>query len=137
MAELQVQAFGRQLNLSTAQVGRLRPILAEREKELRGLVAGKEEDETPTATAERQAKALKIQQETETRVKTILTPTQRAQYERLIALHRAQRARRSAAITANRRSRLGLQPSGTPAAPASPADPAATPATPPAAPQPK
>ena len=153
MADMQANAFARQLNLTAPQIARLRPILADRDQQLRSLVVANEEEETPAALAERRAKALKIQEDTELRVKGILTPAQRAQYDRLIELHRAQRTRRSAAIAANRRARLGLQ---TPAAPATPADPSAapaatapaapaaepstppaTPATPPAPPQPK
>jgi hypothetical protein len=132
MADLQVQAFARQLNLTAAQVARIRPILDERDTQLRSLVL-KEEDETPTAIAERQAKALKIQQDTETRVKAILTPTQRAQYERLIELHRAQRSRRSAALAASRRSRMGIPAPVAPADRAYPADPSAAPAAAPEA----
>jgi hypothetical protein len=123
-ADLQAQAFAHQLDLSPAQMIRLRPILAERQKELRGLV-----DSSGAPDAERRAKMQKVQEETQVKIRTILTPEQKIRFDRLIAMREKQRERRAAmsAAAASRR---------TPVAGAGPAAPAATdaPATAPAEP---
>jgi hypothetical protein len=125
---LQATAFGRQLGLTPAQVQKLKPILAERQKELRALVSS-----TEAPNPERRAKMQQVQAATQVKIENILDPTQKMRYRQLIAMHTGERTRRSAA--AARRPVLGLTPPSvvTPAGtPASPDAPAATPA--PAAP---
>jgi len=132
MAELQVNAFARQLNLTPAQVVRLRPILADRQKEMRALVVASD-TETPAAAAERTVKVEQIQKTFETRIKLILDPIQRAQYERALAIHQSERTRRAGMAAANRRARLGAPPAAPVAASGSAGAPAAPPAAPAAA----
>lgn len=130
-ADLQAQAFARRLDLTPAQILRLRPILAERQKELRSLV-----DSTATPDPERRAKMQKVQQETQLKIRTILTPEQKIRFDQLIAIREKQTTRHSAmsAAAASRRAQvLGAGPAaaGAPAtAPAGQPVPAAAPASP-------
>ena len=134
VSEMQARAFAARLGLSPAQLVKLRPILADRQKRLRGLV-----DSTEAPEADRRAKMQQIEAESEMHIKTILTPEQRRRYEALTARSRAQRARHAALPGASRRAPVIT---GTPDGSATPAAgpagnaPAASPA-PPAAPQPQ
>lgn len=140
ISELQTQALARQLNLTPAQLVKLRPILAERQKKLRDTVT-----QSTEITPERRAKMEQIQTETQAKIEGILYPPQKALFERLIASRRGGRSIRAGrpaapsaipgAHTAPARPlRRPLPGSSTvPAAPT--ATPAAAPATPAAAPQ--
>ncbi len=139
-ADLQAQAFARQLSLSPAQVTRLRPILAERQKELRGLV-----DSTEAPDLERRTKMQKVQEETQLKIRAILTPEQKIRFDQMIAMRQRQRSRHSAmsaAAAARRAPVLGAGPAaaGTPAPAEQPAPAPASPDAPqagaPAAPAP-
>ena len=108
VSEMQVQAVGRRLNLSAGQVSRLRPILAERQKEMRALA-----DAAGSPAPDGRARAEAIETTTQERIKGILTPAQRTQFERLLAMHEADRRRR-ASLAAARRERMakpGVAPS--------------------------
>jgi len=131
--EMQARAFAQRLKLTPSQLTKLRPILADRQKKQRALV-----DSTDAPQQDRRAKMEQVEEDFEARVKTILTPEQRRQYEALITMHRAQQSRRAALAAASRHP----HPQVAPAAPASPGTPATTapaltPASPgtPAAPQ--
>ena len=123
MQELQAQAFARHLGMSPMQLQQLRPILAERQKQLHTIMSA-----DGRYSPEQRAKAVQIQADTQARIKAILTPEQKDQYDRLIAARDAQRSRRSAAKAAAPAKR----PAGSADAPASEAAPATAPETTPA-----
>jgi hypothetical protein len=130
VVDMQAEAFGRQMKLRPDQIAKLRPILVQRQKELQA-IASADGDVSP----EQRTKAMQIQAETQTKIKGLLDPQQRAQYEHLIELRNAQSARRSA-MSAARRAQMRQNAPGAPAAPdAAPGTPA--PAAPDAAPAPE
>ena len=89
VSEMQVQAVGRRLNLSASQIRRLRPILAERQKEIRALASDTDGD--------RRGKLAAIEAKTRERLEGILTPEQKTQFEQSMVLREAERRRHAAA----------------------------------------
>lgn len=130
ISDMQAAAFARQLNLTPAQIVKLKPILAERQQKLRDAFAQTD------PLVDRRTKMEQIRVETQTKIEGILFPVQKTQYERLIAARAGSRP-----VRPNRPpSRPVIQSPGvTPAAPAVPAAPPATQAAPapPATPQSK
>jgi len=122
--DMQAAAFGRQMRLRPDQIAKLRPILVERQKEMQANASV-----DGNTSTEQRTKLMKIQADVQTKIKGILDPEQKAQYEHLIELRNSQTARRSA-MEANRRAQMRQNMPGTPAA-APDASPA--PATPDAA----
>ena len=138
--DMQAEAFARQMRLRPDQVTRLRPILEDRQKQLRAIASADGE-----ISPEQRAKAIQIQAETQTKIKGILDPQQKAQYEHLIELRNSQTARRSSIAAARRAQMAPHAPGGpgtpgtpdatpAPAAPDTAPAPAAPPADPPATP---
>jgi pyruvate dehydrogenase E2 component (dihydrolipoamide acetyltransferase) len=122
--DMQAAAFGRQMRLRPDQLAKLHPILVERQKELSAIATAAE-----NMSPEQRSKAMQIQTETQTKIKGILDPQQRAQYEHLIELRNSQASRRSAMAAARRAQMRQNAPSAdsTPATPeTSPAAPAPT-----------
>ncbi len=127
LAELQAQQLARQLGLSAVQLGKLRPIMEERTKQLRALVASGDQ-----GSPQIRARAKQIQLAFQDQIKSILDPAQRQLFEKMLAAHEAQRTRRSTTAAAQRRRIITNAP---PAAPkAAPAAPAAAPTAPDTAP---
>jgi hypothetical protein len=130
VVDMQAEAFGRQMRLRPDQIAKLRPILTQRQKELQA-IASADGDVSP----EKRTKAMQIQAETQTKIKGLLDPQQRAQYEHLIELRNAQSARRSA-MSAARRAQMRQNAPGAGGAPAAPDAAPGAPAAPDAAPAP-
>jgi Spy/CpxP family protein refolding chaperone len=135
ISDLQTQSFARQLNLSPAQVQKLKPILADRQQAMRDAVAA-----TPDSLVNRRTKMEQIRVDTQAKIEGILTPAQKAQFERLILAHRG-----GVSVRTSRPARAPMAPGAhvaptrptiQPAPGPSPAAPAVTPAAPapPAAP---
>jgi pilus assembly protein FimV len=127
ISDMQTQVFARQLNLTPTQIQRLKPILAERQQELRDAFSQTD------SLVDRRVKTEQIRMETQTKIEGILNPVQKTQYQRLIAAHRGGRP-----ISPNRLAGTPMAPGAhiaptrpviQPAGPA-PAAPAATPVTP-------
>jgi periplasmic protein CpxP/Spy len=82
--------LGRQLGLSQDQVAQIRPIIANRQKQLVSLRA-----DTTLSPQDRRTKSRSIMQDSRSQIEALLTDTQKQQYEQMLAARRAQRMQRN------------------------------------------
>jgi hypothetical protein len=129
IADLQARRISQQLSLTPEQFTRVRALLLEREDELSKAFSpdAPESKDHPLTPQDRRLKFEQVQQDTMKRIAALLTPTQKQQFDSMVARSQAERSRRSAIAAA----RHHVEPT-TPAAPGSSTTPAAptTPATP-------
>jgi hypothetical protein len=129
IADLQARRIAQQLGLTQAQLNRIRAVLIEREDVLRKTFSPDAPGaaEHPLTAQERQAKIDEVKQSTLRKIAAVLNPTQKQQFDAMMAHSRAESARHSA-LSASRRH---LAPTNPPAAGAAPAPaPQETPASP-------
>ncbi len=82
----QAEFLARQLGLSPAQEAQVKPIIADRQRQIQSLIA-----DTTLAPRARRARMQGVMQDSRNRIEAVLTDSQKQQFEQMLADRRARR----------------------------------------------